>query len=223
MSQRAVMHVISLCKQPAVMNKLRLWIKAIWKDPVWSKVISAIIIAAGIGLWALITKRKPHDLYEVFLRILNWSIPLYVILSLIGLVFLYRIISKRLKKKPDPLYSEMIGHYTFSELVQILENEKTLMNPILPALRGSEPIEANLIQQLMLYRRELNMGVTFELPHGSNYLYADFCPKMMTYGLIDKIPGKHDSGIDMETYQLSELGKKFISLWERHLLIVNNK
>lgn len=200
------------------------WLKDVWKDPVWSKVISVGIIGLIAFVWAWYEKKSPKEIYQLLLTILNFPIPLYFLLSIAGVFFLVRRSIKYFKKKSDPLYDEQVGNYTFKELCQVLQKEKIEMQTILMEWNRQKPIDANLLSQFIAFAPTLNQGVTFEFPHDdSGYTYALFCPKMMTYGLVDKLPAKHHSDIDMEVYQLSELGKRFLALWDKHLLKVDKE
>jgi uncharacterized membrane protein len=205
------------------MKKIISWVKGVWKDPVWSKVISVGILALIATIWAWYEKKPPSELYQMLLSFLNFSTPLYLILSLIGLVILVRLLVRYFRKNADPLYSEMVGDYTFNELCKILLREKIEMQTVLMEWNRVQPMDATLLTQFIEFAPIMSQGVTFEFPHGdSGYLYALFCPKMMTYGLVDKLSTKHHSGIDMEVYQLSDLGRKFIALWNRHTLKVDS-
>jgi hypothetical protein len=108
----------------SVMNRFWTWFKIVWKDPVWSKVISVGILALIALLWAWYQKKTPKEMYDLVISFLNFPIPLYLILSTIGLLFLIRLLVKFFKTKEDPLYSEPVGNYTFKELCQVLQKEK---------------------------------------------------------------------------------------------------
>src|ERR1700738_4697844 len=104
------------------MKKIILLLKSIWKDPVWSKVISIGILAL-LGLcWAWYEKKPPKEIYELVLKILNVPVPFYLILSFIAIAFLVRITLGFIRRKPDPLYDDVIGNYKFRELCVVLQN-----------------------------------------------------------------------------------------------------
>lgn len=205
------------------MKRIWSWIKTIWKDPVWSKVISVGILAIIAFVWAWYEKKTPKGIYDLIIQVLNFPIPLYFIFSAVGLLFLIRLLLKFFKKKADPLYDEQVGNYTFKELCQVLQKEKIEGQTVIMEWNREKPIDADLLSQFITFAPTLNQGVTFEQPRDSGYMYALFCPKMMTYGLVDKIAAKHHSGIDMEIYQLSELGKRFLALWDKHCLRVDKE
>lgn len=201
------------------MKKIIQVIKSIWKGQVTSALIAAGILSLLGIIWAWYKKKTPTDIYNLSLKLLNFSIPLYLVLLIIFLLAVYLTIKRSIKRKNDLLYNESVGNYTFRELCQVLQSEKIETQTILMEWNKEEPINADLLSQFMVFAPVLSQGVTFEHPHGdSGYLYALFAPKMETYGLVDKISAKHHSGIDMEVYQLSELGKKFIALVNKHKL-----
>ncbi|MEJ7677202.1 MAG: hypothetical protein WKG06_04880 [Segetibacter sp.] len=105
-------------------DKIKKHIIAIWKDPVWSKVIATVIIAASVAIWAAITKRSLSDIYNIVINWLNFKIPIYFILSLLGILLLYRLLKKFFRRKKDPFADETVGHFTFRELFNILVDEK---------------------------------------------------------------------------------------------------
>jgi ABC-type multidrug transport system fused ATPase/permease subunit len=51
---------------------MKKWILTIWKDPVWSKVISALIIGAVIALWGWLSERG--------LKTITYPLPLWLFL-----------------------------------------------------------------------------------------------------------------------------------------------
>ena len=95
-------------------------IKNLWKDPVWSKVISAIIIGVGFFVisfvYSLITELSVEDSilklwkYEIFLG------PTLLIISIIYiLISVIKSITKRKPSKTEKL--ENIFHEKFNKIV----------------------------------------------------------------------------------------------------------
>lgn len=68
-----------------IINKLLL----IWKDPVWSKVISAAIIGLSLWVWAQYSIYSANDIYTFFINILSFKIPIFLILSIAALILIY--------------------------------------------------------------------------------------------------------------------------------------
>ena len=69
-------------------SKAWAFIVGIWKDPVWSKVISAGIILAIATLWAKYSNYSLSDIYRFGLSVLTFQIPVYLIASLVGILFI---------------------------------------------------------------------------------------------------------------------------------------
>ena len=70
------------------MNKQKkIWEKIIkiWKDPVWSKIISTAIIFIIATIWAKYSNYTNEQVYNFFILILIYKIPVFLFLSLIGL------------------------------------------------------------------------------------------------------------------------------------------
>ena len=59
-------------------NNLKKSVSTIWKDPVWSEVIAAMLIAGGLGLWQFLSG-KSFDALFGFLAIL-YKIPLWALI-----------------------------------------------------------------------------------------------------------------------------------------------
>ncbi|UYQ92201.1 hypothetical protein MKQ68_19115 [Chitinophaga horti] len=57
--------------------KEKVWpgMQNVWRDPVWSKLISTGIITAVIFAWAKITQQSWGDIYGFVLRLLTFPVP----------------------------------------------------------------------------------------------------------------------------------------------------
>lgn len=90
--------------------------KKIWGDPVWSKVISTGIVAGitflSVFIYSLFTK---ENFNVVFKKIMNYSIPVYIVLIIIfGILIAYYIISLIFNKRPssqDREYAKKINAF----------------------------------------------------------------------------------------------------------------
>ncbi len=73
------------------LNKIWEAILKIWKDPVWSKVISAGIILLIATIWTKYSNYSSQQVYDFFILILTYKLPIFVFLSMIGLYFLIKL------------------------------------------------------------------------------------------------------------------------------------
>ena len=74
------------------LNKIWEAILKIWKDPVWSKVISAGIILLIATIWTKYSNYSGQDVYNFFILLLTYKLPVFVFLSVIGLYFLTKLL-----------------------------------------------------------------------------------------------------------------------------------
>lgn len=122
-----------------------------------------------------------------------------------------------MKAKYDLIWNEQLGNYKFKELFGILERQNLPLRTRLMEWQQSQPPDRNLLDLFYLFSTAINSGVTLDYPSDDGgYLFGIFCPKMMSYGLVDKIETKNEQLNLMEVkYQTSELGYKFFSLLEK--------
>ena len=87
------------------MNKLVNWIKENWRDPVWSKVISFIIISIitgiGTGIWSLIKNIPWLQTFEIIIKALFYKLLIPIYLIIIFVVFLGYFIVRASKNKKN--------------------------------------------------------------------------------------------------------------------------
>ncbi len=186
----------------------------IWKDAVWSKVISTGIIALIALTWAKITNHTWAEIYGFIISALSFKLPVYLFLSVIGLYFIVKLF----KKRKDPLWDEQIGNYTFKDLYNILLTETFPVKTVGMQMSGMPAPTDSLLFLFRIYYTYLNKGIDFEdnINDGS-YLYSVLAPRLVGYGLVEVYQKPlSDLPDQMETaYKTSELGHKFHASLEK--------
>jgi hypothetical protein len=205
-------------------NKIRDKIIKIWKDPVWSKVISAAIIFIIVTIWAKYSNYTNEQVYNFFILVLTYKIPIFLFLSIIGLYFISKLVIKLFKKKNDPIWDEQVGNYTFKELYQILSIQNYPVGTVGMGYSGRKPPENDLLSMFHTYSPILNRGIGLDDDFDGGYLYGVLSPKLISYGLVDKIETKNIEIDVMDIkYQTSEIGHKFFALLEKTIHLNSNK
>lgn len=203
------------------MKKTGEWFLKIWKDPVWSKVISAGIIAAIAVIWAKISNYSWQEIYDFVLTVLSYQIPIYLFLSIIALYYIIKLCIRLFKKRKDPLWDEQMGNYTFKELYNILLTETFPVTTMRMQMSGMPAPEDNLLILFRIYYTILNKGVDFDdnLDDGS-YLYSVLSPRLLGYGLVEAYQKPLNDLPDRTeiAYKTSELGHKFHASLEKVIL-----
>jgi hypothetical protein len=206
------------------MKKTKEVILRIWKDPVWSKVISAAIIFLVATIWAKYNHYSLSDIYNFSLNVLTFELPIYFFASLIGLFFIIRYSIKFFKNRKDPIWDEQIGNYTFGELYSILQRQNLPVGTVGMGWSGQKPPDDDLLTLFHRYSSFLSKGITLEdqLDDGG-YLYGVLSPKLVGYGIVEKIETKNLQLDLMDIkYQTSELGHKFFALLEKVIHLKKN-
>jgi hypothetical protein len=207
------------------LNKIWDTIIKIWKDPVWSKVISAGIILLIATIWTNYSNYSSQQVYDFLILVLTYRLPIFVYLSTIGLYFLAKLLIKLFKKKTDPIWDELVGNYKFKELYHILANQNYPVRTVVMEWSGQTPPEDDMLTMFHLYIPIFNKGINLndELDDGG-YLYGVLAPKLIGYGLLDKIETKNLQIDVIDTkYQTSEVGYKFYALLEKTIHLLPNK
>lgn len=193
----------------------------IWKDPVWSKVISAGIIALIAVIWAKITNHTWAEIYDFVLSVLSFKLPVYLFLSTIALYFIVKLCIKLFKKRKDPLWDEQMGNYTFKELYNILLTETFPVTTMRMQMSGMSALTDDLLILFRIYYTYLNKGVDFDdnIDDGS-YLYSVLAPRLVGYGLVEAYQKPLNDLPDQTevAYKTSELGHKFHASLEKVIL-----
>ena len=207
------------------LNKIWESIISIWKDPVLSKVISTgIIVLIGI-IWTKYSKYSTQQVHDFFISILTYKLPIFVFLSIVGSYFLTKLLIRLFEKKTNPIWDEQVGNYKFKELYKILQNQNYPIGTNGMSWSRQKPPEDDLLTMFHNFSTFFNRGINLEddLDDGG-YLYGVLAPKLVSYGLLDKIETKNlqINAMDIK-YQTSEIGHKFYALIEKsiHLLKKN--
>jgi hypothetical protein len=207
------------------LNKIWEAFLKIWKDPVWSKVISAGIILLIATIWTKYSNYTGQDVYNFFILLLTYKLPVFVFLSVIGLYFLTKLLIRLFKKKSDPIWDEQVGNYKFKELYQILSSQNYPVETVGMSWSGRKAPEDDLLTMFHTYITFFNRGLNLDdnLEDGG-YLYGVLAPKLVGYGLLDKIESKNlqIEVIDIK-YQTSEVGHKFYALLEKSIFLLPKK
>jgi len=194
------------------MNKLR----EIWKDPVWSKVISAGIIFLIATIWAKFVNISFAEIYNSSTKFLNFNIPIYYFIIIIALYLLIRFVIKK-SKKENPFLNEKVGNYTFGELCRILMDKKPTGRTTSMNLGNENAPDADYLTLFYNYYSYFNRGIKLEEDYDDRgFIYGILSPDFVGYGLLEKVETKNEK-IDITeiSYQISDNGKKFHSLLEK--------
>ncbi len=201
------------------MKKIWDYILKAWKDPVWSKVIASAIIFLIATIWTRYSNYSVSDILKSIADILTIPFPLYLTLSIIGLLLLTRFAIQFFKsKRTHPIWDEQVGNYKFKELYSILQGQNFPVETVGMKYSGRKAPEDNLLLLFMTYSSMINVGVTLNSSHDdSGYLYGILCPKFVSYGLVTKnvIKELELGSVEMIRYETSELGHKFYALVEK--------
>lgn len=188
----------------------------IWKDPVVSKVISALIIAIIPTIYSMILNAfQSHSLQEWILNSFTYKIPLYwfiiyIVLAIIIFISIHLYIKRRRLMPTDFIINMKIGEFKYIELLKAL-NSHLLVSPI--SIRKSETDMISLLDCFVLYARKISDGVSTN-DEGDQELFLNqiVCPILEIYGLVvrnkEKNP-KPSTNWDINFYYISENGKKF--------------
>ena len=193
----------------------------IWKDSVWSKVISAGIIALVAVVWAKITNHTWAEVNDFVVKFLTFRMPVYIFLSAIGTYFIVQLLKNFFIKSKDPLWDEQMGNYTFTELHNILLTETFPVTTNGMQMSGMNAPNDDLLMLFRIYYIYLNKGVGFDdnIEDGS-YLYSVLAPRFVGYGLVDVYQKPLNDLPDRTevAYKTSLLGHKFYASLEKIIL-----
>lgn len=211
--------------KPKEENKVWTFIKKIWKDSVWSKLISTGLILLIATIWTSYSNYSIKDIYDFFINGLTYKTPVFVFLSLIGIYFLIKLIIRLFRKKTDPIWDEQVGNYKFKELYEILRNQNYPVGTVGMGYSGRKPPQENLLSLFHTYSPILNRGIDLDsnLDDGG-YLYGVLAPKLVGYGLVNKLESKNlEINVMDIKYETSEVGHKFFALLEKTIHLNQKK
>lgn len=188
----------------------------LWTDPVWSKVISAAIIALVTILYSIgKTAFENKSLFDSIVKVLNLEIKvyLYLLFSFIS-IFIYFLINffrnKLNKRHLGFELDQKVGNFTFREL------HNALLTHIIEtpsSLKQGAPDMIDLLTVFKIYARIFNQGVQWEDDMDTYYKIG---PTLMSYGIIEKVPTTNMSDvIGMEMLQTSKIGFEFLAMLEK--------
>lgn len=189
----------------------------LWTDPVWSKVISAAIIAIITILYSIgKTAFEDKSFYDAIIKVLNLEIEVYIylIFTIISIVVYYLINLIRKKINKSHLGFELdqkVGNFTFRELHNALLTH-IIETPSRLHTYGT-PETIDLLTVFKVYARIFNQGVQWEDDMDTYYKIG---PTLMSYGIIEKVPTTNKSDtIGMEMLQTSKIGFEFLAMMEK--------
>ncbi len=184
----------------------------IWKDPVWSKVISAgILFLTGI-IAAKATNYSWDDIFTFIINRLSYKIPIYLILSVIGLYFIIVFSVKAIRKRKDPFWDEQMGNYVFKDLYNILLIDKWPVRTQGMRMWGQNPPDGTLMDLFFLYYPYLTKGIDFyDNIDDGHYLYGSLAPVFVGFGLVEAFdkPDENLPGKTNIAYKISAMGQRF--------------
>ena len=201
--------------------KIKATFLKIWRDPVWSKVISGVILIGTPIVWAKITNHTWKEIYDFLIMILSFKLPLFVFLSVIALYFIVKKGIQIFKNKKDPFWDEQIGNYTFKELHNILLTESMPVRTKGMEMFGRDAPTVNLLFLFQVYYSVLNSGFGFgDNIDDGGYLYGVFAPRMIGFGLVEEYQKPNDDLPDRTdvAYKTSALGHKFHASLDKLIL-----
>ena len=203
------------------MKKAKEIFLTIWKDPVWSKVISVGILGLIALVGAKLTHHSWNEIYLFIIAVLSFKVPLYVVLSTIALILAILMIVRFFKNRRDPFWDQPIGNYTFKELYNILLTQTMPVATTGMKISGQPAPPDNLLHLFRVYYTFLNkgMGIEDNIQDGG-YLYSVFAPRMVGFGLVE-IYDKPDNNLPDVTdpaYRTSPLGHKFHAALDKLIL-----
>lgn len=195
----------------------------------WKKIVNGIIITGIIYLvtsfLAIIFDYSFKQITNLLIEGLRLEIPIYLVFIIIVIIiFLFFFI----KNKVNSIWNEKIGDYTFKELHKVLREQNFPVRTRAMEWSGQKAPKDNLLSLYCFFKPYLNMGVTLDLKIGDGgYLYGVFCPKMVSYGIIEQIVIKnlekgHET-IEFYKYQVTPIGHKFYNLLEKTKFVSNKK
>lgn len=196
----------------------------LWTNPVWSKVISAGIIALITVIYSIVkTAFEDISLYDAIIKVLNFKIEvyLYLIFSIlsIAIYFIINFIRKKINKRHLGFeLDQRIGNFTFRELHNAL---LTHMIETPERLSYNAPTTIDLLTVFKIYARIFNQGVQWEDDMDTYYKIG---PTLMSYGIIEKVPTTNKSDtIGMEMLQTSKIGYEFLAMLEKWRVYNNDE
>lgn len=194
------------------MNKL----KEIWKDPVWSKVISAGIILLIATIWAKFINISFNEIYNNSISFLNFTFPIYYSIVIIFIFLLIRFLVLKNRNK-NPYANQIVGNYSFGELSEIMMNKKPKGRTTSMEWGNENTPNLDYLTLFYNYYSYFNRGITLDDDYNDRgFIYGILCPDLVGYGLLDKIETRNEK-IDFTeiSYQISQDGKIFHSLIEK--------
>lgn len=173
------------------------FLKKLWADPVWSKIISAALLSSFAFVFALV--RSLFGTLEFskinFLNLINealsypisvfWILMFTLTLALIitGVTLFKRWKSKRSIVQDYFNVDQKIGEFTFKELYNSLLSNYNQTPPYLIA--AGYPDRDSLLVLWRVHLNYLNMGVTIDdIGDHARFLYFQLGPLLISYGLV---------------------------------------
>jgi hypothetical protein len=191
-----------------MLNNLWSRLQTAWKDPVWSKIISAAFIGIAAWIWTIVKGYTFSQSYDAFIAALVFRVPIPVwcILAAVAIFYIIRIISYYTKPKQtidnDSIWSEKIGNYDFKGIYRIYKNEFLTFSE---RDREKNSVD-NLINKFYQHAHNLSKGISTNTINDGGFAYRTLSPRLNTDGLTE---------ITNRTYRLTDKGQLFFSLLAR--------
>lgn len=187
------------------------WREEKWKDPVWSKVISAAIISmCGLFGSAILLLWKAIDpkAFKSFMNSLlgyTLTFPLWVLLVGIAGILALLLIGRRTTpfsrkvriklQERNPVWDERVGKYSFEELYNLLASQRLRVQTNNMRLSGVPAPDETLLEQFLAFYDAFRKGIPYgekmilrfmgevEMNDGG-YVPEVLAPKLMEYELL---------------------------------------
>ena len=199
------------------MNKTKMLLKKIWYDPVWSKVIAALLVGIGLTVKAILsTPQNRLSLLDQLYNIVSYGVPLYVILILICLVIAWLIIFKTTSSKIKGLLNTQLRNFTYAELASLLMQKEVQVPENL-----QDRIQIKTLYDLLPYFRIAFHQKLYVNSTDPELQFASVNTSLLRYyGLIELVSNPVYQSPNY--FKITELGIKFLDVYDQIQLSVQN-
>lgn len=189
------------------------WLRTAWIDPVWSKVIAALIIGIpSITTTSFLLYFTPTK--DFIKAVLYYKLPVYSLLSAIGIGTILNICYEFVKPKfkGHSLWDEQLGNYSFWNLYRIMSNKFIGANALGIEASQNSLSSHNILILFYDYSSYLSTGITSINPsNDSRFGFLYLAPELIPFQLVeaDNVYNGDKSQIIKTTYRFTALGLKF--------------
>lgn len=194
-------------------SKAEEWFLKTWKDSVWSKVIAASIIGI-FGTWSYCA----FNGFKAFVRcILLLELPIYIFILIAMAIYLVKLAIQKLLREeiagalPYDINQEIVGDYTFGQLVNILSNTTIAENTYMMEHNDMDFSKVDVLTLFNEFYSYLNKGVSNSSVFDEcGLLWGILAPKLVDYKLMKIVEQVIYTEKEVPpTFIVSEEGAKF--------------